>query len=77
MFNFLIPQEDFRDEDGDDVTNAEGEGVDKKPFFASADGVSYHANSFMDLNLSRPLLRACEVLGYNKPTPIQVFLVYK
>lgn len=64
-------QEDFRDEDGDDVTNAEGEGIDKKPFFASADGVSYHANSFMDLNLSRPLLRACEVLGYNKPTPIQ------
>ncbi|PKI66360.1 hypothetical protein CRG98_013162 [Punica granatum] len=25
----------------------------------------------MELNLSRPLLRACEVLGYAKPTPIQ------
>uniref|UniRef100_A0A5B6ZJW1 DEAD-box ATP-dependent RNA helicase 28 n=1 Tax=Davidia involucrata TaxID=16924 RepID=A0A5B6ZJW1_DAVIN len=25
----------------------------------------------MELNLSRPLLRACEALGYTKPTPIQ------
>ncbi|KAE8691698.1 hypothetical protein F3Y22_tig00110882pilonHSYRG00013 [Hibiscus syriacus] len=25
----------------------------------------------MELNLSRPLLRACETLGYTKPTPIQ------
>lgn len=25
----------------------------------------------MELNLSRPLLRACETLGYKKPTPIQ------
>lgn len=25
----------------------------------------------MELNLSRPLLRACEALGYSKPTPIQ------
>lgn len=40
-------------------------------FFASSEGVSFHANSFMELNLSRPLLRACESLGYHKPTPIQ------
>lgn len=49
-------------------------GVDTKSFFASSDGVSFHANSFMELHLSRPLLRACEVLGYTKPTPIQVLL---
>uniref|UniRef100_A0A5B6ZJ45 DEAD-box ATP-dependent RNA helicase 28 n=1 Tax=Davidia involucrata TaxID=16924 RepID=A0A5B6ZJ45_DAVIN len=46
-------------------------GRDSKSFFASADGASFHANSFMELNLSRPLLRACEALGYTKPTPIQ------
>lgn len=43
-------------------------------FFASSDGASFHANSFIELNLSRPLLRACEALGYHKPTPIQVYV---
>ncbi|KAK9912220.1 hypothetical protein M0R45_036091 [Rubus argutus] len=28
-------------------------------------------NSFMDLNLSRPLLLACQRLGFNKPSPLQ------
>ncbi|CAA6655983.1 unnamed protein product [Spirodela intermedia] len=40
-------------------------------FFASSEGASFSANSFLELNLSRPLLRACESLGYQKPTPIQ------
>uniref|UniRef100_A0A0D6QTT0 RNA helicase n=1 Tax=Araucaria cunninghamii TaxID=56994 RepID=A0A0D6QTT0_ARACU len=40
-------------------------------FFASSKGASFSANSFVELNLSRPLLRACETLGYHKPTPIQ------
>ncbi|CAD5164192.1 unnamed protein product [Musa acuminata subsp. malaccensis] len=40
-------------------------------FFASHEGASFHANSFLELNLSRPLVRACEALGYQKPTPIQ------
>ncbi|XP_031476571.1 DEAD-box ATP-dependent RNA helicase 28 [Nymphaea colorata] len=40
-------------------------------FFSSSDGACFHANSFIELNLSRPLLRACEALGYQKPTPIQ------
>ncbi|XP_059634590.1 DEAD-box ATP-dependent RNA helicase 28 [Cornus florida] len=62
-------QEDYRSEDGDDETNAVG--VVSKPFFASSEGTCFHANSFMELNLSRPLLRACEALGYVKPTPIQ------
>ncbi|XP_015875716.2 DEAD-box ATP-dependent RNA helicase 28 [Ziziphus jujuba] len=61
-------QEDYRPEDDDDeVSNA---GVSKS-FFAPSEGASFHANSFMELNLSRPLLRACEALGYTKPTPIQ------
>ncbi|CAN0893446.1 DEAD-box ATP-dependent RNA helicase 28, partial [Linum grandiflorum] len=63
-------QEEYRHEDDDDDDDATT--VDEpKSFFASSEGTSFHANSFMDLNLSRPLLRACEVLGYTKPTPIQ------
>lgn len=34
-------------------------------------GTSFSASSFLDLNLSRPLLRACHSLGYTQPTPIQ------
>ncbi|GMN35811.1 hypothetical protein TIFTF001_005536 [Ficus carica] len=61
-------QEDYRpEEEDDDATNA----VDSKSFFAPSDGASFHANSFMELHLSRPLLRACEALGYAQPTPIQ------
>lgn len=63
-------QEDFKPEADDEVTPTAG-GGDSKQFFSKADGVSFHANSFMDLHLSRPLLRACEALGYTKPTPIQ------
>ncbi|PSS31244.1 DEAD-box ATP-dependent RNA helicase [Actinidia chinensis var. chinensis] len=62
-------QEDYRSEDGVDVVNTRAGG--SKQFFASSEGASFHANSFMELNLSRPLLRACEALGYSKPTPIQ------
>lgn len=67
-----LNQEPFRDEDGDEDAGAEHGEKKAKPFFSSAEGVSFRANSFMELNLSRPLLRACEILGYNKPTPIQV-----
>lgn len=63
-------QEDYREEDDDDIANSNAVSV-KKPFFGSVEGVSYHANSFLELHLSRPLLRACEALGYTKPTPIQ------
>ncbi|KAH7663208.1 RNA helicase protein [Dioscorea alata] len=45
--------------------------VKPRAFFASSEGASFHANSFLELNLSRPLLRACEALDYRKPTPIQ------
>ncbi|KAK4275493.1 hypothetical protein QN277_018565 [Acacia crassicarpa] len=61
-------QEDYRPEEEEDEGGNEGE---SKSFFAPSDGASFHADSFMELNLSRPLLRACEALGYVKPTPIQ------
>lgn len=63
-----VEEEDAREEEG----MAEESGtVDRSKFFASSEGTSFHANSFLELNLSRPLVRACEALGYQKPTPIQ------
>ncbi|KAL6493025.1 DEAD-box ATP-dependent RNA helicase 28 [Orobanche gracilis] len=62
-------QEEYKPEEEEDVPTTSGN--DSKPFFSKVEGVSYHANSFLDLHLSRPLLRACEALGYSKPTPIQ------
>ncbi|XP_060199849.1 DEAD-box ATP-dependent RNA helicase 28 [Lycium barbarum] len=62
-------QEEYRPDDGDDDVDTNV--AEKKPFFASSEGVSFHANSFLELHISRPLLRACEALGYSKPTPIQ------
>eukprot|EP00798_Chlamydomonas_sp_ICE-L_P004052 gene4052-14138_t len=44
----------------------------KGGFFAETpDGTSFGATSFADLNLSRPLIKACAALGYTTPTPIQ------
>ncbi|WZY69992.1 hypothetical protein YC2023_002232 [Brassica napus] len=45
--------------------------AEAKPFFSTVDGVSFQADSFMKLNLPRPLIQACKTLGYEKPTPIQ------
>ncbi|XP_050212549.1 DEAD-box ATP-dependent RNA helicase 28 [Mercurialis annua] len=61
-------QEDYKSEEDEDAAITP---VETKSFFAPSEGTSFHANSFMELNLSRPLLRACEALGYTKPTPIQ------
>ncbi|KAL6506709.1 hypothetical protein OROHE_022541 [Orobanche hederae] len=62
-------QEEYKPEEENDVPTTSVN--DSKPFFSTVEGVSYHANSFLDLHLSEPLLRACEALGYSKPTPIQ------
>jgi len=35
------------------------------------EGVSFSANSFVELNLSCPLMRERESLGYKNPTPIR------
>ncbi|XP_047052540.1 DEAD-box ATP-dependent RNA helicase 28-like [Lolium rigidum] len=55
----------------DDDTPEQSGTPDPSKFFASSEGASFSANSFLELNLSRPLIRACEALGYQKPTPIQ------
>ena len=41
-------------------------------FAQTPEGTQFSAPSFGDLNLSRPLVKACTALGYQKPTPIQV-----
>lgn len=61
----------YRPENGDGE-GAAADGDRKGSFFGSSEGASFHADSFFELNLSRPLLRACDALGYKKPTPIQV-----
>ncbi|KAM0070291.1 putative RNA helicase [Helianthus debilis subsp. tardiflorus] len=63
-------QEDLKPEEDDEVLTSVSSG-DNRSFFTKADGVSFHADSFSNLHLSRPLLRACEALGYTQPTPIQ------
>eukprot|EP00887_Chlorella_sp_A99_P002207 scaffold21.g2207.t1 len=47
-------------------------GADGGAFFAAAPAdTRFSAASFADLNLSRPLVKACQALGYQHPTPIQ------
>lgn len=70
-------KEEYLSED-EETAEFKAADVAAKPFFSTVEGVSFQADSFMELNLSRPLLRACETLGYKKPTPIQVqFLPHK
>lgn len=40
-------------------------------FAATPDGTRFEASSFAELQLSRPLIKACDALGYSHPTPIQ------
>ncbi|KAK1262506.1 DEAD-box ATP-dependent RNA helicase 28 [Acorus gramineus] len=60
-----------RDDQRTRSSNNEVSGGGAPAFFAPSDGACFHADSFLELNLSRPLLRACEALGYYKPTQIQ------
>ncbi|KAF3786132.1 DEAD-box ATP-dependent RNA helicase 28 [Nymphaea thermarum] len=64
-------EEDKRESFKLDEEESGATGTEASTFFSSSDGACFHANSFIELNLSRPLLRACEALGYQKPTPIQ------
>lgn len=65
------PNKILKENNGRKDTELASDKKDSTGFFASAEGASFSANSFVELNLSRPLLRACESLGYKKPTPIQ------
>lgn len=54
------------------TTNASSDKGSASAFYDSAPkSTKFSASSFVDLGLSRPLVRACDALGYAKPTPIQ------
>ncbi|KAK3267249.1 hypothetical protein CYMTET_24182, partial [Cymbomonas tetramitiformis] len=59
------------EEDVDDE-EAEGEAAeDEMVVKHDGDTVAFKASTFAELHLSRALLKACQALGYDKPTPIQ------
>ena len=49
----------------------DGGGGDTGFYAQTPAGTTFVATSFTDLNLSRPLVKACAALGYTTPTPIQ------
>lgn len=55
--------------DSEDETQAEKDR--KAAFFDSEAGPAESHDSFLSMNLSRPLLKAITTLGFTKPTPIQ------
>lgn len=63
------------DESSDDDTDSEEETQAQKDrkaaFFDSESGPTETHDSFLSMNLSRPLLKAITSLGFTKPTPIQ------
>lgn len=59
-----------------EVVHGTEEDTQASSFFSSSAGASFSSRSFGELNLSRPLIRACEALGYKQPTPIQVISMF-
>ncbi|THV04926.1 DEAD-domain-containing protein [Dendrothele bispora CBS 962.96] len=71
------------DEDREDVSSGAGDSSDefeeenqaekdrKAAFFDSETSVSNAHDSFLTMNLSRPIIKALTTLGFHKPTPIQ------
>ncbi|KAF8964183.1 ATP-dependent RNA helicase drs1 [Flammula alnicola] len=65
-----LNDDDSSDEsDSEDETQAEKDR--KAAFFDSEAGPAESHDSFLSMNLSRPLLKAITTLGFSKPTPIQ------
>jgi len=61
--------EDDSDSDSEEETQAQKDR--KAAFFDSEAGPAETHDSFLSMNLSRPLLKAITTLGFTKPTPIQ------
>ncbi|KAF5314060.1 hypothetical protein D9611_006832 [Ephemerocybe angulata] len=67
-------EDGFMDEDSSDEEEEETEAdkARKKAFFAAEEEATGSTHdSFLSMNLSRPLLKAITSLGFSKPTPIQ------
>ena len=67
--------EDNDDQSSDDESDSENETQAEKDrklaFFDSENGPAESHDSFLSMNLSRPLLKAIATLGFTIPTPIQ------
>ncbi|KAH9480511.1 nucleolar DEAD-box protein required for synthesis of 60S ribosomal subunit [Psilocybe cubensis] len=59
------------DEDSDSEEETQAQKERKAAFFDSESGPTESHDSFLSMNLSRPLLKAIATLGFTKPTPIQ------
>jgi len=66
-------QED--DDDPSDTDDAQEDDEDEIVLRQDGREVSFTVKTFAELHLSRPLLRACQALGYDTPTPIQSAVV--
>ncbi|KAF5374766.1 hypothetical protein D9758_000276 [Tetrapyrgos nigripes] len=69
-------EEENLSEDGDDSSEdseeeTQAEKDRKAAFFDSETAVSSAHESFLTMNLSRPIIKALTTLGFHKPTPIQ------
>ncbi|KAF8158306.1 P-loop containing nucleoside triphosphate hydrolase protein [Crassisporium funariophilum] len=59
------------DEDSDSDHETQAQKDRKTAFFDSENAPAESHDSFLSMNLSRPLLKAIATLGFTKPTPIQ------
>lgn len=63
-----IDEDDSSDEEEEET---EAQKARKAAFFAAEDEATAAHDSFLSMNLSRPLLKSLTTLGFTKPTPIQ------
>jgi ATP-dependent RNA helicase DDX27 len=63
------------DEEDANLSEEEMEAAKREEFFENSTVDAAHALTFQALNLSRPLLRAVEALGYMAPTAVQTMAI--
>ena len=63
------------DGDDDDSSSSDSEFQERAVVSGVKGNTTFDAKAFEELHLSRPLTRACQALGYKKPTPIQAAVI--
>lgn len=74
-FNTEEIDDQSSDDESDSETETQAEKDRKLAFFDSESGPTEFHDSFLSMNLSRPLLKAIATLGFTTPTPIQAATV--
>ena len=59
----------------DDSSSSDSEFQERAVVSGVKGNTTFDAKAFDELHLSRPLTRACQALGYKKPTPIQAAVI--